>query len=232
MNTPNLAFATPTVMAASSHVWDTRRRIAEHLRALNDQLLTRDVSLDQLQALEQQLANLLPFASNAPDIHGRIEWSTKTADHGGFHLLSREVSPIAGYANAAAPPLHMWLDRDKGEAHAKITLGWTFEGPPKCVHGGWIAALFDEFMGCAQILSGQSGATGTLSVRYKKPTPLVTELTLFARIREVHGRKIIVDGTLSANGEVTASCEGLFISFAEGVTNLADRDAAKNKADP
>jgi acyl-CoA thioesterase FadM len=60
-------------------------------------------------------------------------------------------------------------------------------------------------------------------VRYHHPTPLNVELVMHAEIKEVHGRKLIMKGTITANGKVTASCEGLFVSFAEGVLKLADR---------
>lgn len=222
MSTHHQPFSTPTPMPSYNAQWATRRRIAAQMRALNERLLTRDVSLDELQTVEHQLQALASIGDDRPVMHGRLAWAA-SGEHGTYDLLSRETTPIAGQSNTLSPPLHMWLDYDKGEAHAVVTMGWAFEGPPKCVHGGWVAALFDEFLGCAQLLSGATGATGNLSVRYKRPTPLDTELTLFAKVKEVNGRKITIEGTITANGQVTASCEGLFISFAEGVLNLADR---------
>jgi len=224
MSSHEKPFSTARPMPPYNDIWATRRRIAQHLRELNELLLTHDVPHKELAAMEQTLAALLPVARHGPSIHGRLAWAAQPVDHGAYHLLSRETTPIAGHGNAMSPPLHMWLDHDKGEAYAVITLGWAYEGPPKCVHGGWVAALFDEFLGCAQLLSGQTGATGHLSVRYKRPTPLDTELKLFGTVKEVHGRKIVMEGTLSANGVVTATCEGLFVSFAEGVMKLADRE--------
>lgn len=215
-------FTSRTPMPPHNAQWAVRRRIAAHMRALNEQLLTHDLPLAQLQRVEDSLRALQDVGADSPAIHGRLEWAA-TASNGTYDLLSRDTTPIAGQSNMLSPPLHMHLDYDKCEAHAVVTLGWAFEGPPKCVHGGWVAALFDEFLGCAQLLSGATGATGNLSVRYKRPTPLNKELTLFAKVKEVHGRKILMEGTISADGQVTASCEGLFVSFAEGVLNLAER---------
>jgi acyl-coenzyme A thioesterase PaaI-like protein len=223
MSSHDKPFSTPKPMPPYNALWATRRRIAQQLRELNELLLTHDVPHSDLNTMEETLAGLLPVADHGSAIGGRLAWADAPGDHGTYHLLSRETTPIAGHANAMSPPLHMWLDRDKGEAYASITLGWAYEGPPRCVHGGWIAALFDEFLGCAQLLTGQTGATGHLSVRYKRPTPLNTELTLFATVKEVHGRKIVMEGTLTADGIVTATCEGLFVSFAEGVMKLAER---------
>lgn len=228
MSTHEQPFSTPDPMPPYNDIWATRRHIARQLRELNELLLTHDVPHADLLAMEQALAAQLPRAQHGAPIHGRLEWAALPADHGTYHLLSRETTPIAGHGNAMSPPLHMWLDREQGEAHARITLGWAYEGPPKCVHGGWVAALFDEFLGCAQLLSGQTGATGHLSVRYKRPTPLNTELTLFATVKEVHGRKIVMEGSITANGIVTATCEGLFVSFAEGVMKLAERNPLDN----
>lgn len=215
-------FTAPTPMLPHNEQWATRRRIAAQMRAMNELLLTRDLPLEQLQRVENSLRALHDIGTDSPAVHGRLEWAA-LGNQGSYDLLSRDTTPIAGQSNVLSPPLHMHLDYDKGEAHATVTLGWAFEGPPKCVHGGWVAALFDEFLGCAQLLSGATGATGNLNVRYKRPTPLNKELTLFARVKEVHGRKITMEGTISADGYVTASCEGLFISFAEGVLNLAER---------
>ena len=224
MSTHQAPFSSPVSMPPYNRVWEIRRRLASQLRELNERLLTHDVAVADLLVMEESLKRLLTLGQDLPEIHGRLEWAATEADHGTYHLLSRETTPLAGHSNALSPPLHMWLDHEKGEAHARITLGWAYEGPPKCVHGGCVAALFDEFLGCAQLLSGDSGATGNLSVRYKKPTPLDTELILFGRVKEVHGRKIIMEGSMTANGIVTATCEGLFVSFAEGVMNLADRE--------
>jgi len=223
MSTHEKPFSTPTPMPPYNALWATRRNIAAQLRELNERLLTHDVPHDELQDMEQTLTGMLSRADHGPVIEGRLAWAATAADHGSYHLLSRETTPIAGHGNAMSPPLHMWLDHERGEAHARITLGWAFEGPPKCVHGGWVAALFDEFLGCAQLLSGDTGATGNLSVRYKRPTPLNTELVLFAKVKEVHGRKIVMEGSITANDIVTATCEGLFVSFAEGVMKLAER---------
>jgi len=54
--------------------------------------------------------------------------------------------------------------------------------------------------------------TGTLTVHYRKPTPLFTELIFEGVIERVEGRKIFTRGTASANGVLTAEAEGLFIA--------------------
>jgi len=53
-----------------------------------------------------------------------------------------------------------------------------FEGGPGWVHGGYIAAAFDELLGLVQSLTGKAGMTGTLKVRYRNPCPLHTEILM------------------------------------------------------
>jgi acyl-CoA thioesterase FadM len=64
----------------------------------------------------------------------------------------------------------------------------------------------------AQSLTGNPGMTGTLSIRYRKPTPLLTELVFEARVTKTEGRKIFTHCTVSADGVLTAEAEGLFIA--------------------
>ena len=52
-----------------------------------------------------------------------------------------------------------------------------YEGPAGGVHGGVLAASFDEILGIAQMAAGVAGYTGTLEVRYLAVTPLHTVVT-------------------------------------------------------
>lgn len=121
--------------------------------------------------------------------------------------------PVTGPENTIAPPLHI-MGCDDGSVQAKVTLGLPYQGPPGCVHGGVSAMLLDHLLGVANHWGpGPSGMTGTLTLRYHRPTPLFEELTLRGKQEKVDGRKIFTNGTLSnAAGEVCVSAEGLFIA--------------------
>ena len=67
----------------------------------------------------------------------------------------------------------------------------------------------------AQSLTGNPGMTGSLTIRYRRPTPLLTELVFEAHVDRVEGRKIFTHGKLSANGVLTAEAEGLFIAVGQ-----------------
>lgn len=58
--------------------------------------------------------------------------------------------------------------------------------------------------------------TAEYSIKLLKPTPMSGSLTLRAHIVESSDRKAIVEATLEANGEVTATCHGVFVAVKEG----------------
>lgn len=141
-------------------------------------------------------------------------------------------SPMLGRANALAPPIELWLEGD--ELHGKATFGAAYEGPPGCVHGGFIAAAFDEVLGSAQSLAGNPGMTGRLTIHYRSPTPLHTELRFTSRLASVRGRKITTTGELWAGDTLCAEGEGLFISidFARFAEMKLEREARQAELDP
>ena len=98
------------------------------------------------------------------------------------------------------------------EVRGTVRWGAAYEGPPGCVHGGHIAAAFDEVLGMTQSLSGAPGMTGILTIKYRSPTPLHTDLDFVARVSRVDGRKIYTEGTLKNGDVVCAEGEALFIS--------------------
>lgn len=120
-------------------------------------------------------------------------------------------SPMLGRANPLAPPIELRLE--DGRILGRATFGAAYEGPPGCVHGGFIAAAFDEVLGSTQSLSGAPGMTGRLTVHYRSPTPLHTELRFEGSLDRVDGRKIHTTGRLWAGEVLCAEAEGLFISI-------------------
>jgi acyl-coenzyme A thioesterase PaaI-like protein len=86
-------------------------------------------------------------------------------------------------------------------------------GPPGCVHGGFVAAAFDEVLGFVQSLGGSPGMTGTLTIRYRKPTPLHQRLHFDVELVRTEGRKIFTEGKVTAGETLCAEAEAIFISF-------------------
>lgn len=120
-------------------------------------------------------------------------------------------SPFIGLANPLSPPVHFEFDRER--ITGRVTFGAAYEGPPGCVHGGYVAGTFDELLGAAQSLSGTQGMTARLEVNYRSPTPLHTELRLEARMERRDGRKLYCKGWMWDGDRVCAEAEGLFLSM-------------------
>jgi acyl-coenzyme A thioesterase PaaI-like protein len=91
---------------------------------------------------------------------------------------------------------------------------------PGYVYGGLIASLIDcHSTGTAaaaayrhegramESLPPRRFLTAALHVDYLRPTPIDTTLEIRARIKEIKGRKVVVESTLSARGEVCARGE-------------------------
>lgn len=122
-----------------------------------------------------------------------------------------DYSPFIGLANPMSPPMR--LDYEGDRVVCDVTFGSAYEGPPACVHGGYVAAAFDEVLGAAQSLSGDQGMTARLTVNYRSPTPLHEPLRIEAWLDRREGRKIFVNGEMRAGERLTAEAEGLFIAF-------------------
>lgn len=150
---------------------------------------------------------------------------SEAANAGDLEEAIFDQSPLIGLANPLAPPLTLRLDGDT--IFGAANFNQAYEGPPGCVHGGYVAAAFDEVLGATQSLSGAPGMTGTLSIRYESPTPLDTDLVFESKISKVERRKIFVEGTCSVEGRVTARATAIFISLEPGtfMQLLAERDA-------
>jgi acyl-coenzyme A thioesterase PaaI-like protein len=129
------------------------------------------------------------------------------------------TSPVIGLANPIAPPVTVELA--DGGLSGRVFFDYQYEGPPGCVHGGVIALVFDELLGAANIAANSPGMTGTLTIRYRKPTPILTDLRLVARFEGRDGRKIRTWGGMYDGDELTAEAEAIFIEL------LADRFFAK-----
>ena len=102
------------------------------------------------------------------------------------------------------------------ELRGRVTFDYPYEGPPTCVHGGVIAELFDEMLGAANIIAEHAGMTGTLTIRYRKPAPLLTPLEFEARCTGTERRKMFTWGGLYHDGELLAEAEGIFIMMQPG----------------
>lgn len=187
------------------------RRLAEAMRRVIESLVGTGAPIGLVTAAADELERIAARFDGIPT-DPEYQSYRETANIGDDPHASFELSPFIGRANPLSPPITL---RDEGDAVvATGVFGAAYEGPPGCVHGGYVAAAFDELLGATQSLSGAPGMTGTLTVRYRSPTPLHTELRMVGRIRTIEGRKIFTDGTIHAGDRLCAEAEGIFISIA------------------
>lgn len=187
-----------------------RRRLAGGMRRVVETLIATGAPIELLSEAADELERIADRFAGIPNLP-EYEGYRETANVGDDPHASFELSPFIGRANPLAPPIAL---RQEGDAVlGVVTFGSAYEGPPGCVHGGYVAAAFDEVLGATQSLSGAPGMTGTLTVRYRSPTPLHEELRMEGRIRAVEGRKIFADGTLHVGDRLCAEAEGIFISI-------------------
>lgn len=118
-------------------------------------------------------------------------------------------SPIIGRRNPVSPRLAFRVDGQRLLGHGRIPV--RFVGAPGTVHGGIVAAALDEIMGLVNVLNGEGAFTGTMSVRFHRPTPIERELELIGETTGKEGRKILSRAEIRCDGELTASAEGVFI---------------------
>jgi len=155
------------------------------------------------------------------DVADRLEPLPSLHAYGGLSLTPGhqgallERSGISGRCNPLAAPVQWAPD-------GEILRGWAtyspaYEGPVGHVHGGFVAAAFDDLMGCAQMASGIAGYTGTLTVKMLRPTPLGRRIDYTAGVDRVDGRKIYVWGTSECDGERLGECQIVFIAPRIGI---------------
>jgi len=91
---------------------------------------------------------------------------------------------------------------------------------PGFTYGGLVASIIDcHGTGSAALAYARENhieleefnaprfVTGALNVSYKRPTPMGPELVVRGKIREIKGRKVVIDAELTADGEVCATGE-------------------------
>jgi hypothetical protein len=190
--------------------WPAKRRLAASVRELLDCICATDAAEEELLRTAAEIRSTARRFASQP----RMKEPAGVAE---MALSGMEVfhdrSPLVGLSNPLAPPLDVAPDPASGCVSGTGTFGSAYEGAPGCVHGGFLAAAFDEVLGMACIFSGNPGMTGELTIRYRRPTPIKTELRFEGRLERVEGRKIYTAGEIRAGDVVTVESKGLFISI-------------------
>jgi len=191
-------------------VWQQKRRLADAMRRVISHMVLSDAPEAELSAAADALERYADRLASHPKLT-RVMGHPEAANAGNVAAFF-DQSPLIGLANPLAPPIT--IERSGPlTAAATATFGSAYEGPPGHVHGGFVAAAFDEVLGFVQSLGGNPGMTGRLITHYRRPTPLHVELRFEAELVREEGRKIFTEARVFAGNELTAEAEGLFVSI-------------------
>ncbi len=189
---------------------DPRRRLAAAMRPIITMTVAAeldDATLSEAADAMESIAERLTVRSGPKRTRNQPDLARAAQDF-------FPTSPIIGLANPVAPPVRVAVVEGadgRPEIRGQANFGFAYEGPPTCVHGGVIAELLDEVLGAANIVAEHPAMTGTLTIRYRKPTPINTDLRVEARFVRQDGRKIHAWGGIYSGGVLTAEADGLFI---------------------
>jgi acyl-coenzyme A thioesterase PaaI-like protein len=185
--------------------------VAQRLRALAELLATHDASDATHRDIETRLDEVALVLAREP---ARPRWyDVDATDRDASRAYHEEFGPLRGAANVVAPPLVFGetIERDgRTIVVARARCGILHEGPPRIVHGGVVAACFDEVLAVAQ-RDTINGFTTELIVRYPRPVPTETDLEFTGWIESDDGRRAVGRGECHAGGELRATAEARFV---------------------
>jgi hypothetical protein len=172
------------------------RRLSSLLLSLEHAHPTVDTILAQIGDWEDELRAAVP-----PDSAPRIG-----ADDDGSRRVYLDHATDIGAFNPCFPEYS--FDQLDGEiATGRVTFPLVYEGPPGLVHGGFLSVFFDCVIQHQNCVIGLSGKTRSLNVRFRRPTPVLTELRFDITRSEVERgitstARLLLDDEVLCIGEV------------------------------
>lgn len=185
-----------------------RQELGEALRRLLDVVVQTGASPDVLRAAAETIHRVTQS----------LDDSVVHADRSVTEQSYRaHLSLVGGLSHPAAPQLAMDVREDSGRG--EVVVGPVFQGGPGLVHGGVLALLIDHAMGCVAAGPERPAMTASLTMRYRRPTPLGVPLTVAVTLDRIEGRKLHLSATITASDQVTVTAEAVFLTLTE--QNLA-----------
>lgn len=182
---------------------DEHDALTQSVRSLIDVVIRTEVEPDRITAAHAHVAAAL-------DILGEQVMAGSygvRASSDGCSVPRGNV--LIGQRNAIAPPLTVDRDAD-GLVSTEVDLGAAYEGPVGHVHGGVCSLILDHLLGATAHRPGHPAFTGTLQLRYVRPTPL-GPLRAEAWVEHEDGRKTYARGRILCAGQTTVEAQGVFI---------------------
>jgi acyl-coenzyme A thioesterase PaaI-like protein len=166
--------------------------IGEELRAIADLLVHREVDDDTVALVTAHLDAARTALAALPH--------AEQLDHD-------RIGPWRGIDNVVAPPLvfgEPTMRDGVRVTNAIARCGARYEGRPGVLHGGVLAACFDEVLAVAQRDSGGAALTKQLEVRYRRPVAVDDPLVFTAWLEHDDGRRAMVRGACHVGDDLCA----------------------------
>ena len=179
-----------TVAAAAA-----MRRLAGMLMSLEHPHRAVDEMVERFAAWESELAEAMPMDMSPRMGAAATDSQRIYLDH------SRDV----GRYNPCFPEYRFHHISDE-TSYGTVNFPLVYEGPPGLVFGGFIAVFFDGVTQHQNCATGRSGKTRVFNLRYRRPTPVLTDLR-FEVERSTHDSEVTSVARLTLDDEVLCSAE-------------------------
>ena len=183
---------------------DERRELGAALRRLLDVVVRTAAEPAELRAAATAVEQLTARLAGPVT---RVDLSVAAGSY------QEQMSLVGGRSHPIAPQLAMTLTEDGAEG--VVAVGPLFQGGPGLVHGGIVALLIDHAMGCVAATPQRPAMTASLTVRYRRPTPLGVPLAVSVRLDRIEGRKLHLSGEITADGVLTVEAEAVFLALTQ-----------------
>lgn len=192
-----------------------RRELGEALRRLLDVVVRTGAPPEELRAATVTI----------DDMTAKLATSTVRADMSvAAGSYRAHMSLVGGLSHPVAPQLQVAVDGDAGRG--EVVVGPVFQGGPGLVHGGVLALLIDHAMGCVAARAERPAMTVSLTMRYRRPTPLGVPLTVSVRLDRIEGRQLHLSADIVADGQLTVEAEAVFLTLTAKNLETVFRDPA------
>lgn len=188
------------------------RRLVDALRRAVDASVSIDLPADELSSLADRAHALAAALAERSGKKPFARYGGALDPDDPSSILP--FSPVSGRYNPLSPPMEFALvGATPVRVVGRITFGHAYEGPPSGVHGGVVASVYDEVLALGAIASNAGGPTATLTVRYRKLTPLLKPLRFEAWTERVEGRRAFVRGACYDGDSLVTEAEAVFARF-------------------
>ena len=186
------------------------RRLSDAIRRQIAASLEQDADESRLEVLALQ-AEALALELERSATGKRVALVDSAWENERGELAYLPFSPVMGRLNPAS--IGIEIRREGERVVSEVILAEPAEGATGLVHGGVIAAIYDELLASANLMIKAGGPTGTLNVRYRKPTPIYSRLRFEGWVERIDERKVHTRGHCLLGDQVVSEAEAIFVRF-------------------